>query len=120
MIRECVVSTLAPDGSPHLAPLGLIAAGDGGDEAWIVAPFHPSATLANLRALPELVANYVDDVRIIAGLLTQGMPAFEAACAGVWLHGAAAHTHGPGLIAEDLAEALPAVLATLQATRNTT
>ena len=39
---------------------------------------------------------------IIAGLLAQGMPAWEAACAAVWLHGRAAALAGPGLIAEDL------------------
>lgn len=49
----------------------------------------------------------------ITGLLAQGMPAFEAACAGVWLHGAAAVMFGPGLIAEDLPEVLPRVLAKL-------
>jgi NAD(P)H-hydrate epimerase len=38
------------------------------------------------------------------------MPAFEAACAGVWLHAEAGVSVGPGLIAEDLAEALPGVL----------
>ena len=42
--------------------------------------------------------------------MAQGMPAFEAAAAGVWLHGAAACKAGPGLIAEDLAPALPPVL----------
>jgi NAD(P)H-hydrate repair Nnr-like enzyme with NAD(P)H-hydrate dehydratase domain len=47
---------------------------------------------------------------IIGGLLAQSMPAFEAACAAVWLHGAAAREFGPGLISEDLPEALPAVL----------
>ena len=47
---------------------------------------------------------------LIAGLAAQGMPAFEAACAAVWLHGAAARALGPGLIAEDLPEALPAAL----------
>jgi len=44
------------------------------------------------------------------GLLAQGMPAFEAASAAVWLHGACARAFGPGLIAEDLPEALPGVL----------
>jgi ADP-dependent NAD(P)H-hydrate dehydratase / NAD(P)H-hydrate epimerase len=46
----------------------------------------------------------------ITGLLAQNMPTFEAACCGVWLHGAAARAFGPGLIAEDLPEALPAAL----------
>ncbi len=47
----------------------------------------------------------------ITGLLAQGMPAFEAACAAVWLHGECANTFGIGLIAEDLPEILPRVLA---------
>jgi hydroxyethylthiazole kinase-like uncharacterized protein yjeF len=47
---------------------------------------------------------------IIAALLAQRMPPFEAACAGVWLHGAAAQDVGPGLIAEDLPGAIPKVL----------
>jgi NAD(P)H-hydrate repair Nnr-like enzyme with NAD(P)H-hydrate dehydratase domain len=49
----------------------------------------------------------------VVGLLAQGMPAFEAACAAVWLHGATAEGFGPGLIAEDLPERLPDVLARL-------
>jgi hydroxyethylthiazole kinase-like uncharacterized protein yjeF len=47
---------------------------------------------------------------IVSGLLAQGMPAFEAASAAVWLHGAAARLFGPGLIAEDIPEMLPQVL----------
>lgn len=47
---------------------------------------------------------------MIAGLLAQGMPHFEAACAAVWMHGAAAQLAGPGLIAEDLPGLLPHVL----------
>lgn len=47
---------------------------------------------------------------MILGLLAQGMDAFWAAAAGVWMHGAAAVAFGPGLLAEDLPELLPGVL----------
>jgi ADP-dependent NAD(P)H-hydrate dehydratase / NAD(P)H-hydrate epimerase len=47
---------------------------------------------------------------MIGGLLAQSMPAFEAACAAVWLHAAAAREFGPGLISEDIPECLPPVL----------
>jgi hypothetical protein len=66
MIRETIVTTVDAEGRAHIAPLGLIAEGD----TWIIAPFHPSTTLDNLRAVPFAVANYTDDVRIFAGCLT--------------------------------------------------
>src|SRR3954471_19565667 len=66
MIRETIVTTANSAGAVHVAPLGIIVDGDG----WIIAPFRPSTTLDNLRALPFAVANYTDDVRIFAGCLT--------------------------------------------------
>jgi hydroxyethylthiazole kinase-like uncharacterized protein yjeF len=45
---------------------------------------------------------------IAAGMRARGMEAFDAACAAVWLHGRAAETAGPHMIADDLADAIPA------------
>jgi ADP-dependent NAD(P)H-hydrate dehydratase / NAD(P)H-hydrate epimerase len=47
---------------------------------------------------------------LILGLLAQGMEAYLAACAAVWMHGAAAAAFGPGLLAEDLPDLIPGVL----------
>jgi hydroxyethylthiazole kinase-like uncharacterized protein yjeF len=50
---------------------------------------------------------------IIAALLAQGHPPFEAACMAAWLHGDTGMRGGPGLIADDIPALLPQVLAAL-------
>ncbi|MGI4880974.1 MAG: NAD(P)H-hydrate dehydratase, partial [Janthinobacterium lividum] len=69
----------------------------------------------NTHATPWLATAGSGDVLtgIVAACLAQGYDAFDAACAGAWLHGDAGRRCGPGLIAEDLPAALPAVLAAL-------
>ena len=47
---------------------------------------------------------------LMVGLLALGIPPFQAAAAGVWIHGQAASRIGSGLIAEDLLGEIPAVL----------
>lgn len=68
------------------------------------------------QAAPWLATAGSGDVLtgLITGLLARGMSPFEAAQTGAWLHAAAARRAGPGLIAEDLPEAIPAVFRDLQ------
>lgn len=72
-------------------------------------------SVQNDQASPYLASAGTGDVLagIIGGLLAQKMPAFEATCAAVWIHGQAGKAIGAGLVASDIPDAIPAVLKSL-------
>jgi hypothetical protein len=86
-IFETVVSTVSPDGRPHLAPLGVRYRGD----EVVLMPFKPSTTLDNVLATGCAVLNVVVDTRVFAGCVTgrrdwptrpaQHIPGVRLACA---------------------------------------
>ena len=84
-------------------PDTVIAAPDG--RAWLHAASYE-------RAAPWLATAGAGDVLagMICGLLARGLDPRQAACAAAWLHVEAARHAGPGLLAEDLPDALPAIL----------
>jgi hydroxyethylthiazole kinase-like uncharacterized protein yjeF len=80
-----------------------------GPDTVVASPDGRAAIASN--APPWLATAGSGDVLagLIGAMLAQGVPAYEAACIGVWMHGEAGSEAGPGLIAEDLPDVLPAV-----------
>jgi NAD(P)H-hydrate epimerase len=80
-----------------------------GPDTVIAAPDGRAAV--TVTAPPTLATGGSGDVLagLIGGLAAQSMEPWLAACAGAWMHGAAAQVHGLGLIAEDLIDAMPEV-----------
>ena len=86
-IFETVVTTMAADGTPHVAPMGVRYQG----EQIVLMPFKPSTTHDNIVASGHAVLNIVTDTRVFAGCVTgrkswptlpaERVPGLRLACA---------------------------------------
>jgi hypothetical protein len=65
-IFETVVTSVAADGTPHVAPMGVRYQG----ERVVLMPFKPSTTLDNIASVGHAVLNLVTDTRVFAGCVT--------------------------------------------------
>lgn len=77
-----------------------------GPDTVIAAPDGPAAINSNGGAMLATAGSGDVLAGVLAGLLAQGMPAYEAACAAVYFHAVAGQWLGDGLIAEELANAI--------------
>lgn len=109
---------LFPDLGPHLGKVERVREASRRSRCIIVLKGADTAIsdgqrcVINIVASPHLATAGSGDVLagLVVGLLAQGMPAFGAAAASVWLHGSAGVAAGAGMIAEDLPERIPELL----------
>lgn len=66
VIYETVVTTVSPEGVPHVAPMGVRYQGT----QVVLMPFKPSTTHDNITATGHAVLNLLTDTRVFAGCVT--------------------------------------------------
>ena len=72
MIHEVIVTTVDINNKVHIAPMGIRwKNNDSTTKKIIVSPFKPSKTLGNLITSEKAVINFIDDVRVFAGIVTK-------------------------------------------------
>ena len=67
MIHEVIVTTISEKKIVHIAPMGIQII----DNRVIISPFRPSQTLDNITKNNLATINFIDDVRVFAGIVTK-------------------------------------------------
>ena len=67
MIHEVIVTTISETQKVHIAPMGIRLV----EEQIIISPFKPSQTLENILNNNIATINFIDDVRVFAGIVSK-------------------------------------------------
>ena len=67
MIHEVIVTTISKTDIVHIAPMGIRFL----DQQIIISPFKPSQTLDNILDNNIATINFIDDVRVFAGIVSR-------------------------------------------------
>ena len=67
MIHEVIVTTISQENIIHIAPMGIKLI----DKQVVISPFRPSTTLDNINFNKKATINFIDDVRVFAGIVTK-------------------------------------------------
>ena len=70
MIHEVIVTTVNKDKLVHIAPMGIKFVNHANQECIQISPFKPSQTLDNLINTKKATVNFIDDVKVFAGIVT--------------------------------------------------
>ena len=67
MIHEVIVTTISNEDIVHIAPMGIRFI----DKQVVISPFKPSTTLNNITENNIATINFIDDVRVFAGIVSR-------------------------------------------------
>ena len=70
MIHEVIVTTANEDEIVHIAPMGVKFVDHADEECVQISPYKPSQTLDNLLKTERATINFIDDVKVFAGIVT--------------------------------------------------
>ena len=71
MIHEVIVTTRNMNNKVHIAPMGIKILDENSEKFVQISPFKPSKTLDNILETKIATINFIDDVKVFAGIVTK-------------------------------------------------
>ena len=70
MIHEVIITTRDMNNKIHIAPMGIKLFNENSEKFAQISPFKPSQTLDNILETKIVTINFIDDVKVFAGIVT--------------------------------------------------